>query len=79
MAAGVAADEVELERVGVEAADRRQAPLERLRREGPAVGLGFVEIRGEMMAADLEDVDLVHRAPDEEPGEVAGIRGPGVR
>jgi hypothetical protein len=48
--ARVALDQREVQRVGVQAADRGEAALERLGRKRGAVGLGLGEVLGEVIA-----------------------------
>jgi hypothetical protein len=71
--ARVAIDQREIERVGVQAADRRQAPLERLRGEWLPVRLGLGEVLGEVIAPHRPDVDGALGAPDEEGSQVGGV------
>lgn len=71
--ARVTVDELEVERVQVEAADRGEAALERLGGERGSVGLVLGEVFGEVVAAHFPDVDGLAGAPDEEGGEVGGV------
>lgn len=73
VAAGMLLDEVQLERVAVEAADRRESTLDGLGRVALPAGRRVGEVRSEVIAPDLEDVNPLPGTPHEEPRQVTGV------